>query len=64
MNECRYVNNLKLLYAQKGTNEPARTRFYDFRTKRLLLGDNPEVMKMFETMYETKVKQLEQAAAN
>jgi len=55
-----YVSGARLLYGQKGTNEPQRKRFYDFSFSRLILEESPEVMKLFEQMYQTRMRQLEQ----
>jgi len=52
------VNGQRLLYGQKGLIEPTRRKFYDFKGKRMFLGDMPAVMKMFQQLYETKTKQL------
>ena len=55
------MSGAKLMYAQKGVNEPQRRRFYDFTFSRLILGESPEVMQYFQQTHETRMKQLEQS---
>ena len=59
-NVFRYTSSAKLLYAQKGLNEPQRKRFFDFNFSRLILGESPEILSFFQQMYETRMKQQEQ----